>query len=213
MSSRVARLYDRLAGLYEFSMFLAGYHRLLRHGIEQLASRDSVSTRNGILDIGCGTGLSAKILSENFPNSRIVGMDLSEKMLNRFAKTNYPSFIGDFNNPSTIQPFGSTQGTLQEHAPFSLAVSAASISEYGSPRAVSFVEDLLSDDGSMLVIGMRDNIVSRMTGRCWGYKPSGVQKMRTYMDEANFSQIGEMPVSHLRFPLLSFHKFILYAKK
>lgn len=50
-----------------------------------------------ILDFGCGTGLLCRSISENFPNTKIDGIDISRQMIER-AKSNCPNcnfYIGD----------------------------------------------------------------------------------------------------------------------
>ena len=50
-----------------------------------------------ILDFGCGTGLLCKFISENFPNAKIEGIDISSQMIEK-AKINCPNcnfYVGD----------------------------------------------------------------------------------------------------------------------
>lgn len=50
-----------------------------------------------IIDIGCGPGNSTNVLAKKFPNASILGIDLSENMLEQ-AKKNYPQLdfkVGD----------------------------------------------------------------------------------------------------------------------
>jgi len=50
-----------------------------------------------IFDFGCGTGLLCKFISDNFPNAKIEGIDISSQMIEK-AKINCPNcnfYVGD----------------------------------------------------------------------------------------------------------------------
>ncbi|MEK8015815.1 MAG: class I SAM-dependent methyltransferase [Candidatus Parabeggiatoa sp.] len=73
----ITNYYRKVAEVYDLNrhFFLFGRKRL----IEKLSSQYSDLPR--ILEIGCGTGTILLELSRNYPNSEIVGLDLSENML------------------------------------------------------------------------------------------------------------------------------------
>ena len=52
-----------------------------------LANRLEVKEAKRILDLGCGTGNSTKILKDRFPNARVIGADNSDEMLFKAKKT------------------------------------------------------------------------------------------------------------------------------
>ena len=54
-----------------------------------LANRLEVKEVKRILDLGCGTGNSTKILKDRFPNARVIGADNSDEMLAK-AKITHP---------------------------------------------------------------------------------------------------------------------------
>lgn len=53
-----------------------------------------------IFDFGCGTGLLCKFISDNFPNAKIEGIDISSQMIEK-AKINCPNckfYVGDISS-------------------------------------------------------------------------------------------------------------------
>ncbi len=55
-----------------------------------------------IFDFGCGTGLLCKFISDNFPNAKIEGIDISSQMIEK-AKINCPNcnfYVGDITSTS-----------------------------------------------------------------------------------------------------------------
>lgn len=63
----------------------------------EIISRLDKNKPYSILDFGCGTGLLCKYLSDNLPNAKIDGIDISSQMIER-AKANCPGcnfYVGD----------------------------------------------------------------------------------------------------------------------
>ena len=52
-----------------------------------LANRLEVKEAKRILDLGCGTGNSTRILKDRFPDARVIGADNSDEMLSKAKKT------------------------------------------------------------------------------------------------------------------------------
>lgn len=79
----VRKLYRRTARFYDIALWLyrlAGTRRHRRHavGALQLHQGDTV------IDMGCGTGINFQLLHQAIgPSGRIIGMDLSDAMLER----------------------------------------------------------------------------------------------------------------------------------
>lgn len=212
MSTKIKQLYNNRAQHYELDMAIAGYHRLLNYALKRISQKTEIKPKPKIVDVGCGTGLSTQIALKYIPDAQIFGMDLSEKMLDKYVKVNNKAFIGDFNNPTTVKPFSSKLKQLKSYGPFDFAISAASVSEYGNQNAVQYMHDLLKKEGKLIMVGMKKNQLSRFTGKFWGYKPAGLKKMQEYCYNAGFSKVFVVPISW-QFPLLRQHKFIIVAVK
>jgi ubiquinone/menaquinone biosynthesis C-methylase UbiE len=78
--SKVAEQYDRLAKIYDrrWSRYVSDTLNLLITYLEE--SRQIIGNEN-ILDIACGTGELERMLLDLYPDLKIVGVDISEKML------------------------------------------------------------------------------------------------------------------------------------
>ncbi|MFH1745086.1 MAG: methyltransferase domain-containing protein [bacterium] len=53
----------------------------------KITSRLDKNKLYSILDFGCGTGLLCKFISDNFPDAKIEGIDISSQMIEK-AKSN-----------------------------------------------------------------------------------------------------------------------------
>jgi tRNA wybutosine-synthesizing protein 2 len=78
--------YDKTAEIYDLRQKNAWTHKLRETEIKLLDEH----TRGSVLDIGCGTGFHLAWLSENKPECKLTGLDISKDML-RSAKHNAPA--------------------------------------------------------------------------------------------------------------------------
>ncbi len=72
-----------------------------------LVARIHVDDPKNIIDIGCGPGNSTQILRSKWPDARIVGLDNSDKMIER-ARSDYPDqqwMVGDASKLEIAQTF------------------------------------------------------------------------------------------------------------
>ncbi|MBN2462698.1 MAG: methyltransferase domain-containing protein [Dehalococcoidia bacterium] len=72
-----------------------------------LVARIMVNDPETIIDIGCGPGNSTQILRRRWPNADIVGLDSSQKMIEK-AREDYPSqkwMVGDAADLGTNQKY------------------------------------------------------------------------------------------------------------
>jgi len=145
-----------------------------------------------ILDIGCGTGLATEVLVKKHPDAHIVGLDYSKEMLCRYVKR-FPdceAVSGDFNDEATIKKYPGGQDHALESGSFDMVVSAGAISEYGDLRRIlPAVKEWLSDGGSLVNIGVQDNIINRTTGKFWKFRPTSGNVFVTACKDAGFSYV------------------------
>jgi ubiquinone/menaquinone biosynthesis C-methylase UbiE len=76
MTDPVRQQYDGLAGVYD-----RRWSRYISRTLAFLKTWASIQPRAMILDIGCGTGEFERLLLSEHPEQRMVGVDLSVKML------------------------------------------------------------------------------------------------------------------------------------
>jgi len=105
-----------------FSSAAAGYER--RSGIHRKAARkvlrllEGVATPDRILEVGCGTGILTEGLRSLFPESKVVGVDVSAGMIERAAcKTGFSDRVS----------FVVADLLEFEAVPFPLAVSSCAL--------------------------------------------------------------------------------------
>lgn len=210
---KIREMYNKRAKIYDNVLRKLRYHST----IETILSTIPLKLLNKpkILDLGCGTGLATRILFKKFPNSNIVGMDFSEAMLTLY-KRRFPkakAIIGDFNKQTGFYSFSSDKNIKLSKKSFDLIVSSGAVSEYGEKdRVVQFVYNLLKEEGIFVNIGIRNNVMSFITGRLWKYKPIGKNNLINACRIIGFSRIDLVRLSWSHFPS-NITKFVLKAIK
>lgn len=87
-STQVEEMFDFIAPAYDFmnTAMSFGLHRNWRSRALNYVSESLVADPKDILDIACGTGDVTFDLYQRFPSARVIGVDLSEGMLNVAVK-------------------------------------------------------------------------------------------------------------------------------
>lgn len=86
------RFYDNLSKTWDKTR--PGYSQEI---CRKITSRIDIKDPYSIFDFGCGTGLLCKFISDNFPDAKIEGVDISSQMIEK-AKTNCLNcnfYVGD----------------------------------------------------------------------------------------------------------------------
>ena len=76
MTDPVCQQHDRLAGVYD-----RRWSRYIARTLTFFKTWASITPRAAVLDIGCGTGEFERLVLKDHPEQRMVGVDLSVKML------------------------------------------------------------------------------------------------------------------------------------
>ena len=99
---KIKNMFDEISSYYDTmnNVISFGMHYLIKYfAIKEL----NIEPRTMILDLCCGTGDFTKIISKFYPRARVIGFDISEKML-KIAKQKNP--IGVFmQGDCTALPF------------------------------------------------------------------------------------------------------------
>jgi len=94
------------------------YEQMLRALIDAIPFDSDAKIR--VIDLGCGTGTIAKIISERFPNSRIVCLDIASNMIDvaKYKLANHPEtefIVGDFAHVGFTEKFDVVVSSLALH--------------------------------------------------------------------------------------------------
>jgi ubiquinone/menaquinone biosynthesis C-methylase UbiE len=99
-----------------------------------------------ILDIACGTGELERILVNNYPNLNIIGVDISEKMLD-VAKSKFP-------NSQQIEFLKASANSLPfPDSSFDTIISASAFHYFNNPvNALQEMKRVLKPNGKVIIM-------------------------------------------------------------
>ena len=104
----VRQQHDRLARVYD-----RRWSRYISRTLVLLKTWASIPPQAAVLDIGCGTGEFERLVLSEKPEQRMVGVDLSAKMLERSAKpTRTSPFAPPVPRPYHFQTIALIYGAL-----------------------------------------------------------------------------------------------------
>jgi S-adenosylmethionine-diacylgycerolhomoserine-N-methlytransferase len=135
IKENLIRHYKKDASIYDFNrrFFLFGRNRLIKQ-IGRILNPAS------ILEIGCGTGINLVKLNKLFPDSRIVGLDISSDMLN-VAR----SKITQISNITLINEMFDKHTSLPKFEMILCSYTASTVPDL--PFFLSAIETHLADQG------------------------------------------------------------------
>ena len=210
--SKLTTFYDRISDKYDLVMNLTGYTILSRLVFKKLPNR---YTSPRILDLGCGTGITTRLIEEKFLNARITALDNSENMLNIYRKK-FPEnevMLGDFNGENGFYAYPGMKRAPLPPGAFDIVVSVGAVLEYGIPDKVfSFIYDVLKTSGMAVIIGAKKSFFTDIAGTiCWKYKLPDTREILSTIGQSGFRHIS-CNGSGNRFPA-NFFKEIIIAYK
>lgn len=159
----VKKEFDLKADDYE-SNRLANWYKAHAH---EILKHCPAFNEGDILDIGCATGYQLRLLSQNYPKARLVGLDLSSRMTGQAAKLSARSprhyqFIND-----DWENLSAENRSILRHFNFKLILCANTLHYFIDPRrAIKQMYEMLDNDGMLLVLE-REKTRSPLTS-IWG---------------------------------------------
>lgn len=150
--AQVRKQYNQVATVYD-----QRWSRYVSSTLEFLRSWSRLSPTDKVLDVACGTGeFERLILSEN-PSQQIVGVDISEKMI-ELARQKLQSYANvDFQLASVATlPF--------DDASFDTVISANSFHYFDDPNvALNEMKRVLKPNGNLIILDWcKDFLVCRV---------------------------------------------------
>jgi ubiquinone/menaquinone biosynthesis C-methylase UbiE len=137
----VRKQYDQLAAVYDLL-----WRRYIANTLSFLKTWAEISPLDIVLDVGCGTGEFERLLLAEYSSLKIVGVDISEKML-AIAKQKcsiYPQVSFELASASAL-PFNSDS--------FDVIVSASSFHYFDDPlAALTEIKRVLKPDGKVVIL-------------------------------------------------------------
>ncbi len=194
------RLYDERAEKYEGMMWGSGDKKAVDYVFRNLGFHLPPQPR--ILDIGCGTGLATRTLKEVFPKSIIYGLDNSGEMLTRYHE--------EFPQATAIEQ-NFQRGIPLPDSSIDMAVSSASVSEYGNDKTLQDIHRILKNNSAFVNIGVKKNPITLVvTSLMWRYRPTTQEEFSRSCLEAGFSQVSPInlpwrtyPANRMRFAVMA----------
>jgi ubiquinone/menaquinone biosynthesis C-methylase UbiE len=143
------RRYDRLANGYD-----QRWRRYITGILTFLKSWVSIPPRAAVLDIGCGTAEFERLVLQEHPEQRMVGVDVSEKMLElaRQKCEAYPN-VTFCNASASALPFPDHQ--------FDVVVSASALHYFQEPDAsLAEMRRVVKPGGSVVILDWCKDYIS-----------------------------------------------------
>lgn len=196
MGQHVRRLYNKRSKFY--SNVMDGM-RSVSTGKSLLAALpDSLPDGAIVLDIGCGSGLSCRVLTKRYPRAQVIGLDFAERMLAKHAKR-LPAvqlIYGDFSDVSSFRSFPSEKPITIHEMSVDLVVSAGALSEYSNvEQTLPWVFSILKPGGILVNVGVDNTLLGKATAKLWKFHPLGA---RSFMESCK--KTGLTAVTRVRVP-------------
>jgi ubiquinone/menaquinone biosynthesis C-methylase UbiE len=149
---KVRTQYDRLADIYDLR-----WRNYILNTLTFLRDWERIKTQDNILDVACGTGEFERLLLEGNPSQKIIGIDISNRMLN-VARKKYQTYPNvEFHQASVYSlPFESDS--------FDVIVSANAFHYFDNPQvALTEMKRVLKPCGKIVILDWnKDYLVCRI---------------------------------------------------
>ncbi len=138
---KIQKQYDRLANIYDLR-----WRNYIINTLTFLHNWEKIQPQAMILDVACGTGEFERLLLEKNPTQKIIGIDISEKMLD-LARQKYDAFSNvEFQQASVHSlPFDSDY--------FDVVVCANSFHFFDQPQlALQEMKRVVKPNGKVIIL-------------------------------------------------------------
>jgi ubiquinone/menaquinone biosynthesis C-methylase UbiE len=105
-----------------------------------------------IVDVGCGSGATALVLAQEFPQSQVVGIDLSEPLLHLATEAAKEAGLADRVHFET----GNAEHIPREDNAFDVVLNLNMVHIVEHPvQMLDEIERILASDGSLFIVDLR----------------------------------------------------------
>jgi ubiquinone/menaquinone biosynthesis C-methylase UbiE len=150
--TKIREQYNQMAAVYD-----QRWSSYVSNTLQFLKSWSELSPTGKILDVACGTGEFERLILADNPSQHIVGVDISEKMIEmaRQKLQNYPNVEFQLASASAL-PFAD--------ASFDTVISANSFHYFDGPSiALKEMKRVLKSDGNLIILDWcKDFLVCRI---------------------------------------------------
>lgn len=149
--TKVRNQYDRMATAYD-----QRWSNYLTNTLSFLKTWAQISPQAAVLDIGCGTGEFERLVVTEHPMQKMVGVDISEKMLAiaRQKLHAYPNLCF-CTAPAAALPFTNNS--------FDIIVSASSFHYFDDPAALAEMKRVLKPGSKVVILDWcKDYLLCRL---------------------------------------------------
>ncbi|MHB8828318.1 MAG: class I SAM-dependent methyltransferase [Syntrophales bacterium] len=196
VKQNVAANFDQSFAIYQD---FEDKHHLFAELAAKLADWVGVSPGSAVLDLGCGNGISSRVLCEGC-GCRVLGIDLSPKMVEAGQQ-----MLGDFKDIRLVVGDGELPGATVGDERFDCILYNAAIFVFPDvDLAVREAVKCLKEDGKIAfsfypsVLGPRDEDLLEEAFRRTGYPPSKFRVITSYEAACRALETHRGPVSHYR---------------
>ncbi|MEB3219733.1 MAG: methyltransferase domain-containing protein [Nostocales cyanobacterium 94392] len=149
---KVEAQYEQLADIYDLR-----WRSYINNTLTFLYNWEQIDSQSYVLDVACGTGEFERLLLDKNPTQKIIGVDISEKMLN-IARTKYRTYSNvDFHQTSVNSlPFAN-------HT-FDVAACGNAFHYFEQPLiALSEIKRVLKPNGKLVILDWsKDFLICRI---------------------------------------------------
>ena len=138
---KIQKQYDQIANIYDWR-----WQSYIMNTLSFLHTWEQIDPRAKILDVACGTGEFERLLLKKNPTQRIIGIDISEKMLNIARKKYQTNSNVEFQKVSVHSlPFNS-------HS-FDVVVCSNAFHYFDYPQvALGEIKRVLKPSGKVIIL-------------------------------------------------------------
>ena len=187
---KLSYFYDRISGQYDSIMNVIGYTLINKIIFKTLPNHFITPD---VLDMGCGTGITTRLIEKKYQGATITGLDGSDRMLDIYYQR-YPQnrlLMGDFNQEKLFYSYPDREITPLMPGSFDIIISSGAVMEYGIlDKAFTLIHKLLRPGGMMIIIGTKKSRLSDFTGAMWWkYQSPPTQEVLSIIKQTGFSNI------------------------